>query len=252
MAISVDLEGKVALVTGAGSGIGATTARTLHRAGARVIINHPGGPAAEGALQGVRELNALRADSALALEADVASAEAVQAMMQQVRGWAGGLDILVNNAGILRDRTIARMSVEEWQAVIDVNLSGVFYGCKYGLEIMRTGGCVVNMSSIAAIVGFFGQSNYAAAKAGVAGLTRVLSRECARRQIRVNAIAPGVIETNMAEAIPQSARDEMLKDIPLGHFGQPEDIAHAVLFLASPLASYISGQTLEVNGGWRG
>lgn len=252
MAISIDFSDKLALVTGASSGIGAVTARTLHAAGARIVINHPTEATTGQAEALAQELNASRAGSARVFLADVSRPEAVEEMMQKVRLAEGGLDILVNNAGILRDRTIAKMALEDWQRVIDVNLSGVFYCCKYGLEVMRDGGSIVNLSSIAAILGFFGQSNYAAAKAGVAGLSRVLSRECARRRIRVNAIAPGVIETAMAATIPQQAKDEMLKDIALGHFGQPEDIANAVLFLCSPLAAYITGQTLEVNGGWRG
>lgn len=167
-------------------------------------------------------------------------------------GKSGGLDFLINNAAILRDRSIAKMSPDEWQSVIDVNLSGVFYGCKYGLEIMRDGGAIVSLGSIAALQGFYGQANYASAKAGVMAMMRVLAREAARRNIRANAIAPGVIETAMAQAIPENVRAEMLKNVPLARFGKPQEIADAALFLCSPLASYISGQTLEVNGGWRG
>jgi 3-oxoacyl-[acyl-carrier protein] reductase len=133
-----------------------------------------------------------------------------------------------------------------------VNLSGVFYCCKFGLEVLRDGGAIVNMGSLAAILGFYGQANYAAAKAGVLALTRVLSRECARRSIRVNALAPGVIDTPMAATIPENVRAEMLKSVPLARFGTPGEVAATALFLCSPLASYITGQTIEVNGGWRG
>ncbi len=255
MSISIDLSGKTALVTGASQGIGAEIARTFHRAGANVLLNHPdatNGQTAQQAASIADELNALRTDSARVEIANVADAGAVQAMMERVQTDNGGLDFLINNAGILRDRSIAKMSEDEWQSVIDVNLSGVFHCCKWGLEIMRDGGAIVSMSSISAFIGFYGQVNYVAAKAGVAGMTRVLSRECGRRSIRVNAIAPGVIDTAMAATIPEAVRAEMLQNVPLGHFGQPREIAEVALFLCSPLASYISGQVLEVNGGWRG
>ena len=164
----------------------------------------------------------------------------------------GGLDLLVNNAGILRDRTIAKMTGEEWQSVLDVNLTGVFHGCKYGLEIMRDGGAIVNIGSLSAEAGFTGQANYAAAKAGVQALTRVLSREAAKRAIRVNAVAPGLIDTAMAASIPESVRVKMESSMPLGRLGKPDEVARAVLFLCSELASYVTGHTLCVNGGWRG
>ncbi len=250
--IAIDLSGKTALITGASQGIGAEIARTFQRAGCRVFVNHPGGEnTAQDAEKLCDGLNALRPESALPLCADVSDGAAVQQMMREVEE-NGGLDFLVNNAAILRDRSIAKMSPDEWQSVIDVNLSGVFYGCKYGLEIMRDGGAIVSLGSIAALQGFYGQANYAAAKAGVMAMMRVLAREAARRNIRANAIAPGVIETAMAQAIPENVRAEMLKNVPLARFGKPQEIADAALFLCSPLASYISGQTLEVNGGWRG
>jgi 3-oxoacyl-[acyl-carrier protein] reductase len=255
MSFAIDLSSKVALITGASQGIGAEIARTLHRAGAHVLLNHP--DAGEGATRRdaetlATELNTIRPNSASVIAANVSDAEAVQHMMQQAKAEWGGIDFLINNAAILRDRTIAKMSLEEWQSVIDVNLSGVFYCCKYGMEIMRDGGAIVSMGSIAALVGFYGQTNYAAAKAGVCAMTRVLSREGARRSIRANAIAPGVIETSMSATIPQTVRDEMLKNVPLGRFGAPREIADVVLFLCSPMASYITGQTIEVNGGWHG
>ena len=253
MSISLSLDGKTALITGASQGIGAQIARTFHAAGARVILNHPDiGNTRADAENIAAELNATRAGSALVVAANVAEAEAVQQMMQQIRETCGGLDFLINNAAIIRDRTIAKMSLDEWQSVIDVNLSGVFHCCKWGLEIMREGGAIVSMSSIAALEGFYGQTNYAAAKAGVAAMMRVLSREAARRNIRANAIAPGVVETAMAATIPQNVRDEMTKQIPLARFAEPREIAEVALFLCSPLASYVSGQTIEVNGGWRG
>jgi 3-oxoacyl-[acyl-carrier protein] reductase len=253
MAVAIELTGKTALVTGASQGIGAHVARTLHAAGAFVVLNHPGFSGTRtDAEQLAASLNALRPDSAEVQAADVADADAVRAMMQAVRARHGGLDLLINNAAILRDRTLAKMSLDEWHAVMEVNLTGVFHCCKFGLEVMRDDGAIVSLGSIAALQGFFGQANYAAAKAGVQAMMRVLARESARRGIRANAIAPGVIDTTMAATIPEAARAEMLKQIPLARLGTPDEVANVVLFLCSPLASYISGQTIEVNGGWRG
>ena len=253
MSLTIDLASRVALITGASQGIGAQVARTFHAAGATVILNHPNlGRTGEDAEHIAAELNARRPGSALVIAADVSEAESVRAMMQEVKEKCGGLDYLVNNAAIIKDRTIAKMGLDEWQAVMDVNLSGVFYCCKFGLEIMRDHGAVVSFGSIAAIQGFFGQANYAAAKAGVQAMMRVLSREAARKQIRANAIAPGVIETSMAATIPENVRAEMMKNIPLARFGTTEEVANVVLFLCSPMASYITGQTIEINGGWRG
>ena len=255
MSVVIDLSGLTALVTGASQGIGASIAGRLHEAGAAVVLNHPDSP--DGRTRSDAEalaatLNALRPGSASVVAADVTDPEAVGAMMRSIAEARGGLDLLVNNAGILRDRTVARMSLEEWRSVVDVNLSGVFHGCKFGLEIIRDGGTIVNLGSLSARAGFHGQSNYAAAKAGVQALTRVLSRECARRRIRVNAVAPGVIETDMATKIAPAVRDEMLHQIPFGRFGTTSEVADVVLFLCSPMAGYVTGHVLEVDGGWRG
>jgi len=251
--IPIDLSGKIALVTGASQGIGAEIARVLHAAGATVILNHPGFPnTTQDADELAAELNASRMQSAVVIAADISQPQQVQSMMDAIKTQFGGLDYLVNNAAIIKDRSIAKMSLEEWDAVIDVNLSGVFYGCKYAMEIMRDHGSIVSFGSIAAIQGFFGQANYASAKAGVQAMMRVLSREAARKNIRANAIAPGVIETSMAATIPEEVRAEMLKNVPLGRFGTTEEVANVVLFLLSPLSSYITGQTIEINGGWRG
>jgi 3-oxoacyl-[acyl-carrier protein] reductase len=253
MNIPISLDGKVALITGASQGIGAQVARTFHAAGATVVLNHPGiGTTGDDAQRIADELNALRASSADVIAADVANAEQVQAMMHDVKTKHGGLDFLINNAAIIKDRTLAKMSLDEWNAVIGVNLSGVFHCCKFSLEIMRDHGAIVSFGSIAAIQGFFGQANYASAKAGVQAMMRVLSREAARKNIRANAIAPGVIETSMAATIPENVRAEMLKNIPLNRFGTTQEVANVVLFLCSPLASYVTGQTIEINGGWRG
>lgn len=251
--ISIDLKGKLALVTGASQGIGSEVARTLHRAGATVVINHLGTAGTTADAQALAdELNLTRTDSASIVAADVSKTDQVQAMMGEIQARHGGLDMLVNNAAIIKDRTIAKMSYEEWDAVIGVNLSGVFYCCKHALEIMREGGAIVSFGSIAAMQGFFGQANYASAKAGVQAMMRVLSREAAKKNIRANAIAPGVIDTSMAATIPEAVRAEMLKNVPLNRFGTTAEVANVVLFLCSPLSSYVTGQTIEINGGWRG
>jgi len=253
--LSIDLSSKTALITGASQGIGAEIARTFHAAGATVILNHPGFEQTSADAESLAaELNAKRDTSAHVFTADISESEAVEKMMQAVKTSSdlGGIDYLINNAGIIRDRTIAKMSLEDWNAVIDVNLTGTFHTAKFGLEIMHDDGAIVSLGSIAALQGFYGQANYAAAKGGVHAITRVLSRECAKRNIRVNAIAPGVVQTKMVESIPKNVRAEMLKNIPLGRLGRPEEIASAAVFLCSPLASYITGQIIEVNGGWRG
>jgi len=247
--ITINLEGKTALVTGGGQGLGEQTARTLHLAGAHVVITY----FEEG--QGRNRDQAQRLADELgccALEGDVRDPAAAEKVAAEAASRFGVVDILVNNAGVLRDRSFAKMSAEEWQAVIDTNLTGVFTMCKACLPHLGPGARIINLASIAAFVGFFGQANYAAAKAGVVGLTKVLSRELGRKGTTVNAIAPGVVLTEMGKSIPEEVRAEMLKQIPLGKFGEPQDIANAVLILASPLAACITGQTLHVNGGWIG
>lgn len=227
--------------------------RTFHAAGATVLINHPNlGSSSADASSLATDLNRTRPGSATAVAADVSDPAQVARMMQDAKSRFGGIHALINNAGILRDRTIAKMSLEDWNAVIDVNLSGVFHCCKFGLEVMHEGGSIVGLASIAGILGAFGQANYAASKSGVQALMRVVSREAARRGIRANAIAPGVIDTSMTATIPDPIRTEMLKLIPLGRLGTPEEIARVAVFLCSPWASYVTGQTIEVNGGWRG
>ena len=152
----------------------------------------------------------------------------------------------------MRDKTIQKMTSTEWQDVIDTNLTGVFNTCKVATEKLQNGGSIVNLASISGVIGFFGQANYAAAKSGVIGLTKVLGRELARKQIRVNAVAPGVVLTEMGKSIPDKARSKMLEQIPMNRFGEPEEIANTILFLCSPLSSYITGQVIHVNGGWWG
>jgi 3-oxoacyl-[acyl-carrier protein] reductase len=234
-------------VTGSSQGLGRATAEMLHRAGANVVINDIGANAAKAA-----EVAAAMGERGMPLTADVRDLAAMEALAAKVVERFGSFDILVNNAGILRDKTAKKMLPDDWQAVIDTNLTGVFHGCKAAAGSMAAGGRIVNLASISAAIGFFGQANYAAAKAGVIGLTKVLSKELALRQITVNAVAPGVVLTDMGKSIPEESRKVMLSQIPLNRFGTPDEIAQVILFLCSPLASYVTGQTLHVNGGWWG
>lgn len=249
--IAIDLTGKTAIITGSSQGLGSETAKRLHAAGANIIVNYfldESGRQQQQAESVVKTLGC----RAIPFAADIRQMHDCQTMAKAAINQFGSLDILVNNAGILRDKTVKKMQMNEWQEVIDTNLTGVFQMCKAAAEIMNEGGRIVNLASISAMVGFFGQSNYVAAKAGVIGLTKVLSRELARQKINVNAVAPGVVLTEMGKSIPESSRIEMLRQIPMGRFGEPGEIADCILFLCSDLASYITGQTLHVNGGWIG
>jgi len=250
--ISIDLSGKIAVVTGGGQGLGRATASVLHAAGAKVAITFFRD--AEGVNEKIAaETAADLGDGVFAVEGDVRDRKSVAAMFETVSAkWGGAVHMVVNNAAILRDKSLKKMEDAEWDAVIGTNLTGVFNVSKEAAERLADGGRIVNMASISGAVGFFGQANYSAAKAGVVGLTKVLSKELARRQITVNAVAPGVALTEMGKSIPEEARQEMLKQIPLRRFGEPEEVANAILFLCSPLADYITGQTIHVNGGWFG
>ena len=247
--IAIDLAGKAAIVTGAGQGIGRATAALLHRAGATVAVNDFDDAAGENRARAEEAVAALGSRAFVAM-ADVRSRPQVDAMIHDVIDRSGRLDIVVNNAGIIRDRSVRNLSAEDWQQVIDTNLTGVLHVCQAAAPALGEGGRIVNMASISGVAGFFGQANYAAAKAGVIGLTKVLSKELARRRITVNAVAPGVVLTQMGRSIPPENREEMLKQIPLGRFGEPEEIAGAILWLCSDLASYVTGQTIHVSGGW--
>ena len=246
---TIDLTGKTAIVTGSSQGIGRATAEALHQAGANVVINYfadPDGNNFRLAEQVVADLQ----ERAIALAADVRNTEQLEAMVADTVQHFGSLDIVVNNAGILRDRSFKKMSSQEWQDVMDTNLTGVFNSCKAAFDKMSVGGVIINVASLSAVTGFFGQANYASAKAGVMTFTKVLSRELAGRNIRVNAIAPGVVDTEMGKSIPEENRKAMLANVPLGRFAEPDEIANVILFLASDLSSYMTGQTLHVNGGW--
>ncbi|MDG3002611.1 3-oxoacyl-ACP reductase FabG [Paludisphaera mucosa] len=247
--IGIDLVGKVALVTGAGQGLGRATATRLHAAGASVVVNYPPDAAGRNA-ELAREVADGLGERAAAIPADVRDPAQVDAMLSATRERFGRLDLVVNNAAVIRDRTVKKMSDEDWDVVVGTDLTGVFHVCRAAAAVMSDGGRIVNLASISGVVGFFGQANYAAAKAGVIALTKVLSKELASRRITVNAVAPGVVLTDMGKTIPEDVRAGMLAQIPLNRFGEPEEIANAILFLASDLASYITGQTVHVNGGW--
>jgi 3-oxoacyl-[acyl-carrier protein] reductase len=244
--------GKVVLVTGSSRGMGAAILEAFAKAGATCLLNYFADEAGQNRRDADETAARLRGHGATVhlVEADVSRYAAVEALMKRVKDEHGGLDILVNNAGILRDRTVKKMTEAEWHAVIQTNLDGVFYCSKLGAEVLRDGGRIVNIASIAGMFGFHGQANYAAAKAGVIALTKVMAKELGKRQVCVNAVAPGVIRTAMIDAIKPEALAEYEKQIPVGRVGRPEEVAHAVLFLACEESSYISGQTLPVTGGW--
>lgn len=254
MSRSIDLSQQVALVTGGGQGIGRQTAMTLASAGARIAINYfpdPGGSNQAIAATTAQEIVAeCGPNSAQTFAADVRDAAQVAAMYDSILQRFSRLDIVVNNAGILRDRSIKKMSLDEWSSVIDTNLTGVFHSCQQAALKLPPGGRIVNVASLAAVMGFFGQANYAAAKSGVLGLTKVLARELAKSNIRVNAVAPGVVDTEMGQSIPEENRKAMLQQIPLARFAEPREISEVILFLVSDLSTYMTGQTLHVNGGW--
>lgn len=248
---TIDLTGKTALVTGSGQGLGRCTATTLHAAGANVVVNYFNDAAGQNRQRAEETVRSL-GDRAVAIAADVRNGDEIRTMFDKTISQFGRLDIVVNNAAIIRDRTLKKMTDDEWQDVIDTNLTGVFQVCRAAADRLTDGGRIVNMASISGVVGFYGQVNYSAAKAGVIAITKVLSKELARRQITVNAVAPGVVLTEMGKTIPEEVRAGMIAQIPLGRFGEPEEISNVILFLCSDLASYVTGQTIHANGGWLG
>ncbi len=243
----MSLNGKIALVTGAAQGIGRDIALALATDGADVAICDVN---LEAARKTAADIEALGRKS-LSLKANVAASAEVTAMIDQVVEKFGRIDILVNNAGITRDGLILRMKDEDWDLVLSVNLKGAFLCTKSALKYMtrQRGGTIINIASIVGAMGNAGQANYVASKAGLIGLTKTIAREYANRGITANAVAPGFIETAMTQALSETVRTELAKQIPLGKLGTPADVANAVRFLASPWASYISGQVIHVNGG---
>ncbi len=242
------LEGKVVVVTGASRGIGRAIALKLANEGAKVVVNYSGSQAkAEEVVAIIQE----GGGEAIAVQASVSQTEEVTALMDTAVKTFGSLDILVNNAGITRDNLLMRMKEDEWDDVLDTNLKGVFLCTKAVTRQMmkQRAGRIINISSIVGVAGNAGQANYVAAKAGVIGLTKTTAKELASRNILVNAIAPGFIETEMTDQLPEDIKQGMLTQIPLAKLGQPEDIAKAVVFLASEDANYMTGQTLHIDGG---
>jgi 3-oxoacyl-[acyl-carrier protein] reductase len=244
----VSADEKVALVTGGSRGIGRASALRLAEQCSRIAINYRGNhAAAEECLELLRQVGV----EAIALQADVSEPGEVNQMMAHVEKEWGGLDILVNNAGIRRDSLALRLSDEDWDRVLDINLKGAFYCARAALRFMirKRWGRIINISSVAGLTGNPGQVNYCASKAGLLGLTRSLAREVARRNITVNAVAPGLIATDMVEDLGGEALDLIASRIPMGRLGTPEEVAEVVSFLASEASSYITGQVICVDGG---
>ena len=233
------LDGKLALVTGGSRGIGRAIALELGRAGAEVVVGYR---------TGREEAEAVASEiGGRAVEADVSDAESAKALVEA----AGDLDVLVNNAGLTRDGLLVRMSDDDWRTVIDTNLSSVFYTCRAAARPMmrKRGGSIVNVSSIVGVHGNWGQTNYAASKAGIIGFTKSLARELGSRNVRANVVAPGYVKTQLTDVLPEAATAAMLTNTPLGRLGNPEDVAGAVRFLCSDAAAFVTGDVLLVDGG---
>ncbi len=244
----LDFSGKVALITGSSRGIGAEMIKVFGKRGAHCVVNYVAdgqGQNKADAANVAKELN-----DPLVIECDVTQPEQIESMMMEIGDKRGGLDILVNNSGIISDRTIKKMSTEEFESVVRVNLTGTFTVTQKAAAILRNGGRIVNLSSVSGQMGLFGQANYSSSKAAIIALTKVSAREFARQNITVNAIAPGFIDIGMGKGVPEEAIQNFIKQIPLGRLGDVNEIVSAALFLASPMASYITGHVLNVNGGF--
>jgi len=240
-----EFQGRVALVTGGSRGIGAAVSAELARAGAEVVVNYTSN--AEAAERVCAEIG----EGAHAMRGDVSTMHGATGLVEQVESEVGPIAILVNNAGITRDNLIMKLAEEDWRDVIDTNLGGAFFTCRAVARPMlkRRAGSIVNMSSVVGVHGNAGQTNYAASKAGLIGLTKSLAKELGVRGIRVNAIAPGYISTELTDALPEPAREAILKSTPLGRLGEPEDVAKAVRFLVSDAAGFVTAAVLAVDGG---
>ncbi|WPX09852.1 3-oxoacyl-[acyl-carrier-protein] reductase [Anaerocellum danielii] len=242
------LKGKVALITGASRGIGRAIALKFAQNGANIVINFA---SSQSQAENLKEEIEKIGTKAMIIKCDVSNADEVSQMFSQVEKDFGRLDILVNNAGITKDGLILRMSEEDFDRVIAINLKGAFLCAKAAAKMMvkQRFGNIINISSVVGIAGNIGQANYAASKAGIIGLTKSLAKELASRNIRVNAIAPGFIKTDMTEVLSDKVKETMLSSIPLGRFGEADEVANVALFLASSLSSYVTGQVIVVDGG---
>lgn len=241
------LKDKNVFITGSGQGIGKQIAIAMAKEGANVAVSDINIENAGAAAQEIRSLGR----KSIAIKLDVSKQNEVIAAFETFKNEFGVIDILVNNAGITKDTLVIRMKDDDWDAVINVNLKGTFLCSREAIKLMvkQQHGNIISISSVVAFTGNPGQANYSASKAGIVGLTKTIAKEYASRGIKANAVAPGFIQTTMTEAIPEKIREEMKKNIPLGYFGAPEDVANAVIFLASSDADYITGQVLHINGG---
>ena len=248
MSNPLDFTGKVVLVTGSSRGIGAEMIKAFGTRGAECVVNYIADAQGENRTDAMNVAKELT--EPLVIECDVTQSAQAEAMAKQIQDRYGGLDILVNNSGIISDRTIKKMSMDEFESVIRVNLIGTFTVTQKAGAILRNGGRIINMSSVSGEMGLFGQANYSSSKAGIIALTKVSAREFARQNITVNAIAPGFIDVGMSKGMPNEVTQNFIKQIPLGRLGDVSEIVNAALFLASPMASYITGHVLNVNGGF--
>jgi 3-oxoacyl-[acyl-carrier protein] reductase len=244
----LDFTGKVILVTGSSRGIGAEIIKTFGKRGAQCVVNYVTDAQGQNKTDATNVAKELK--EPLVIECDVTQPDQVESMMMEIGDKRGGLDILVNNSGIISDRTIKKMPIQDFETVVRVNLTGTFIVTQKAAAILRNGGRIVNLSSVSGQMGLFGQANYSSSKAAIAALTKVSAREFARQNITVNAIAPGFIDVGMGKGMPEEVTQNFIKQIPLGRFGDVSEIVNAALFLASPMASYVTGHALNVNGGF--
>ncbi len=244
----LDFTGKVVLVTGSSRGLGAEMIKAFGKRGAQCVLNY----VADSAGQNKSDADAIAKElkDPLVIECDVTNPEQVERMMKTIGDKLGGLDILINNSGIIRDRTIRKLTLEDFESVVRVNLTGTFNVIQKAATILRKDGRIVNLSSVSGQMGLFGQANYSSSKAAIIALTKVSAREFARQNITVNAIAPGFIDVGMSKGMPDEVTANFIKQIPLGRLGDAENIVDAAFFLCSPMASYITGHVLNVNGGF--
>ena len=248
MSDPLDFIGKIVLVTGSSRGIGAEMVKAFGQRGGRCVVNYVTDARGQNKADAIKVAGELQ--QPLVIECDVTQPQQVEAMMHQIQDERGGLDILVNNSGIIGDRTIKKLSLDDFENVIRVNLIGTFVVTQKAAAILRGGGRIINMSSVSGQMGLFGQANYSSSKAGIIALTKVSAREFARQNITVNAIAPGFIDVGMSKGVPEETIQSFIKQIPLGRLGEAGEIVDAALFLASSMASYITGHVLNVNGGF--
>ena len=248
MADPFDFTGKVVLVTGSSRGLGAAMIKAFGDRGAHCVVNFISDPEGKNKADAENVGGGLK--HPLVVECDVTKPDRVEAMMAAIAERFSALDVLVNNSGIIRDRTIKKLTLEEFEGVLRVNLAGTFNVTQKAAAVLRTGGRIINLSSVSGQMGLFGQANYSSSKAAIIALTKVSAREFARQQITVNAIAPGFIDVGMSKGMPEEVTENFKKQIPLGRLGAAHEIVDAALFLASPMASYITGHVLNVNGGY--